>query len=274
MAARPLNVLESIQDSPSSTDGGSSSVGKAISLLTAFSDTDGGATLTELARVAGVPKSTAHRLLGVLRDAGLVDRDGMDWYLCTPMLRLGTLALRGGAGVLREVALPYLSELYELTHENVHLGVLDSTEVVYLDKIYGHHSTSTPSRVGSRLYAHTSGLGKAILSRSDTAAVRRVLNGGLRPATARSITLPGMFVRQLEVARHEGVAFDREECRDGLVCVAAPILGASGRAVAAISVAGSARTLKIDNIAGAVRGAAAQVSRKAGPDIELIAAGT
>lgn len=247
---------------------------KAISLLTAFNTTAGSATLTELARVAGVPKSTAHRLLGVLRDAGLIDRDGMDWYLRTPMLRLGTLALRGGAGVLREVALPHLSELYELTHENVHLGVLDGTEVVYLDKIYGHHSTSTPSRVGSRLYAHTSGLGKAILSRSGREPIRRVLESGLRPATVHLITLPGLFLRQLETARHEGVAFDREECREGLVCVAAPIIGASGRAVAAISVAGSARTLKIDQIAGAVRDAAAEVSRKAGPDIELIAAGS
>lgn len=253
---------------------GGGSVGKALSLLTAFGDTDGGATLTELAAIAGVPKSTAHRLLGVFRDAGLVDRDGMDWYLCAPMLRLGALALRGGAGVLREVALPYLAELYELTHENVHLGVLDGAEVIYLDKIYGHHSMSTPSRVGIRLNAHTSGLGKAILSRSDKHTIRRVLDGGLRPATARSIVLPGMFIRQLELAQREGVAFDREECREGLVCVAAPIIGPSGNAVAAISIAGSARTLKIDNIASAVRNAAVQVSRKAGPDVELIASGT
>lgn len=274
MTARPLNVLEPVVSHPAGTDGSSSSVTKAISLLTAFNSTSGGATLTELAKMAGVPKSTAHRLLGMLRDAGLVDREGMDWYLCAPMIRLGAIALRGGAGVLREVALPYLSELYELTHENVHLGVLDGTEVVYLDKIYGHHSMSTPSRVGSRLSAHTSGLGKAILSRSDKATIRRILEGGLRPATTRSIVLPGMFLRQLEVARHDGVAFDREECRDGLVCVAAPIVGPSGRAVAAISVAGSARTLKIDHIAGAVRNAAIHVSRKAGPDVELIATGT
>ncbi|NYI45048.1 DNA-binding IclR family transcriptional regulator [Nocardioides aromaticivorans] len=271
MRARPLDVSVPTLEH-STPDGGS--VGKAISLLTAFGDAAGGATLTELAHIAGVPKSTAHRLLGVLRDAGLVDRDGMDWYLCAPMLRLGAVALRGGAGVLREVALPYLSELYELTHENVHLGVLDGTDVVYLDKIYGHRSTSTPSRVGSRLNAHTSGLGKAILSRSDRTAVKRVLDGGLRPTTTRSIALPGMFLRQLEAARQEGVAFDREECREGLVCVAAPILGPSGRAVAAISVAGSARTLKIDAIASAVRNAAVQVSRKAGPDVDLIATGT
>lgn len=246
---------------------------KALALLTAFGNTSGSATLTELAQMAEVPKSTAHRLLGVLHDSGLVDRDGMDWYLRTPLIRLGAAALRGGTGVLREVALPYLTELYELTHENVHLGVLDNTDIVYLDKLYGHRSTCTPSRVGSRLAAHTSSLGKAILSRSDRSTVGGVVHGGLRPATMHSIVQPGSFLRQLDQARLDGVAFDREECREGLVCIGAPIIGPAGRAVAAISVAGSARTLKVDSLADSLRTAAAHISRKAGPDIDLIAAG-
>ncbi|WP_082981718.1 IclR family transcriptional regulator [Mycolicibacterium mucogenicum] len=267
-AAVPVAVAATM-----SHDTQKSSVRKAIALLTAFGDTTGSATLTELAAIAQVPKSTAHRLLGVLHDTGLVDRDGMDWYLRTPMIRLGSAALRGSTGVLREVALPYLTELYELTHENVHLGVLDRTEVVYLDKLYGHHSMCAPSRVGNRLRAHTSALGKAILSRSGRGTINQVIDAGLKPLTARSIVQPGVFVRQLELARREGVAFDREECREGLVCVGAPIVGLGGRAVAGISVAGSARTLKIDVLAGTIREAAAQISRKAGPDIDLIATG-
>ena len=102
-----------------------------------------------------------------------------------------------------------------------------------------------------------------------------VLDGGLRAATARSIVLPGMFIRQLEIARQAGEGFlDHEECREGLVCVAAPIVGPSGRAVAAISVAGATQTLKVEQIADAVHHAAAQISRKAGPDVELIASGS
>lgn len=258
--------------SASDKDSSTTSVDKAVSLLVAFNRTSGCATLTELARAAGLPKSTAHRLLGVLRNAGLVDRNEMDWYLRSPMLRLGALALRGEAGILREVALPYMAELYEETHENVHLAMLEGHAIVYLEKLYGHRSTPSPSRVGHRVPSHTSGLGKAMLALSDEATVRRVIMGGLRPATPRSLTLPGVFLRQLEAVRADGVAFDREETRLGLVCVAAAIVSPSGRPVAAISVAGSARSVKEDVLAAKVRAAAQQIARKAGPDADLLVA--
>jgi DNA-binding IclR family transcriptional regulator len=249
-----------------------SSVAKAATLLIAFNRTGGGATLTELAREAGIPKSTAHRLLGTLRDAGLVDRNGMDWYLRWPMVRLGALALRGGAGTMREVALPYMAELYEESHENIHLAMLEGPEVVYLEKVYGHHSTPSPSRVGHRVPAHVSALGKAILAYSAEDCVRRVIADGLRPMTPHSIVGPRILLRQLEAVRREGVAFDREESRQGLACCAAPILSPSGRPVAAISVAGSAQRLRLDVIAPKVRAAAQQIAAKAGPDVELLAA--
>lgn len=244
---------------------------KAVSLLIAFNRTSGGATLTELAREAGVSKSTAHRLLGMLRNAGLVDRNGMDWYLRSPVLRLGALALRGEASILREVALPYMTELYEETHENVHLAMLDGCEVVYLEKLYGHRSTPAPSRVGHRVACHTSALGKAMLAFSDEPTVRQTITRGLRPATPRSVTVPGMFLRQLEAARADTVAFDREETWLGLMCVASPIVGPSGRPVAAISVAGSTRTMNLDALATKVRAAAVEIARKAGPDVDLLA---
>ncbi|MEU1519859.1 IclR family transcriptional regulator [Streptomyces sp. NPDC005811] len=263
-AGRPSDVS---RESPTS------SVDKAVSLLIAFSHTSGGATLTELAREAGVSKSTAHRLLGMLRSAGLVDRDEMDWYLRSPVLRLGALALRGEAGILREVALPYMTELYEETHENVHLALLEGDEVVYLEKLYGHRSTPAPSRVGHRVPCHTSGLGKAMLAFSGEPAVRRVVADGLRPASARSVTVPGVFLRQLEAVRTDRVAYDREETWLGLTCVAAPILGPSGRPVAAISVAGCSRTMNLDALAPKVRAAATQIGRKTGPDVDLLAAG-
>lgn len=242
-----------------------------MSLLIAFRRTSGCATLTELAREASVSKSTAHRLLGMLRSAGLVDRHGMDWYLQSPVLQLGALALRGETGILREVAAPYMAELYEETHENVHLAMLDGREVVYLEKLYGHRSTPSPSRVGHRVPTHCSALGKAMLAFSDEETVRHVIAGGLRPATPRSITGPGALLRQLQAARTDRVAFDREESRLGLMCVASPIVSPSGRPVAAISVAGSVRTMNLDALAPKVRAAAAQIARKAGPDVDLLA---
>ena len=251
----------------------STSVDKAAALLMAFGRTGGCATLTELAREAGVTKSTAHRLLATLRSAGLVGRDDMDWYLLHPVVRLGALALRGETTLLREVALPYMAELYEETHENVHLAMLDGHEVVYLEKVYGHRSTPSPSRVGRRAASHTSGLGKAMLAFSDENTIREVVGEGLRPTTPRSIVLPHALDRQLEAIRDTGLAFDLEETREGLNCIAAPIISPAGRPVAAISVAGSTRTVRLERIASKVRAAAVQIARKAGPDVDLLARG-
>lgn len=270
MLVRPLDVESVSGERPRAA---SSSVDKAAALLMAFGQTGGCATLTELAREAGIPKSTAHRLLGTLRSAGLVDRNEMDWYLLHPVVRLGALALRGETALLREVALPYMAELYEETHENVHLAMLDGHEIVYLEKVYGHRSTPSPSRVGRRAPCHTSGLGKAILAFSDETTVRQVVSAGLRPMTPRSIVLPRVFARQLEAIRETGLAFDREETREGLNCIAAPIISPAGRPVAAISVAGSTRTVRPEIIAPKVRAAAAEIGRKAGPDVDLLAGG-
>jgi DNA-binding IclR family transcriptional regulator len=270
MSVRPLEVVP-----PTGTEerAASSSVDKAAALLLAFARTGGCATLTELAREAGIPKSTAHRLLGSLKSAGLVDRNEMDWYLLGPLARLGTLALRGETALLREVALPYMVELYEDTHENVHLAMLDSHEIVYLEKVYGHRSTPSPSRVGRRAPCHTSGLGKAMLAFSDESTVREIIGDGLRPMTPRSIVLPRVLARQLEAIRDTGVAFDLEETREGLTCVAVPIISPAGRPVAAVSVAGSSRAVRPEVVAPKLLAAAKEIGRKAGPDVELLATG-
>ncbi|MFP3459962.1 IclR family transcriptional regulator [Arthrobacter globiformis] len=248
-----------------------SSVHKAAALLIAFNHTGGCATLTELAREACLPKSTAHRLLGILREVGLVDRNDMEWYLRRPVLQLGALALRGGAGALREVALPYMTQLYEETHENVHLAMLEGCEVVYLEKVYGHRSAPSPSRVGHRVGAHVSAVGKAMLAFSDEGTIRDVIMSGLRPATPHSVISPRALLRQLEAVRSSGVAYDLEECRQGLTCVAAPVVTAEGRPVAAISVAGSTRTMRLDLVAEKVKAAAGKISVQAGPDVNLLA---
>ncbi|WP_435800031.1 IclR family transcriptional regulator domain-containing protein [Streptomyces canus] len=51
--------------------------------------------------------------------------------------------------LLREQLLPHLADLYELTHETVHLAVLRGTDIVYVNKIQGHRATRSPSRIGA-----------------------------------------------------------------------------------------------------------------------------
>ncbi len=122
------------------------SVGKALALLEAFRTASRPMGVTELARKAQLPKSTAYRLLAILREWGYVDRSGSDYCLGAHLFELGNLVPYCQPRGLREIALPHLVRLYETTHETVHLAVLDETDVLFIEKISGHPSASLPSR--------------------------------------------------------------------------------------------------------------------------------
>lgn len=247
-----------------------SSVGKALSLLRSFDRYPGGARLTELANDAGLARSSTHRLLGALRTAGLVDREGMDWYLSPSLVLLGAGAARGEANVLREVALPFMADLYEATKENVHLAFLSGVDVVYLEKLYGHASWPAPSRVGHRLPAYASALGKCLLAHAETDVVDAVLGGPMKRLTPMTTATPGALARQLKTVGATGVAIEREEAREGLACVAAPIRTSSGHVVAAISIGGRSGRFRPEAFAAVTRRAAESISARLGPSSDLL----
>ena len=154
-----------------------------------------------------------------------------------------------------------MEDLYERTRELVQLGVLDGHEVVYLDKIGGHASSTVVSRLGGRLPASCTGLGKAMLAHSSDDTVASAIERGLDRRTPNSIVDLGDFRRELAEIRRVGLAFDREEAQSGIVCVAAPIRG-SGRAIAALSITGPAdRKDVVERMGPAVAAAAAGVWR-------------
>ncbi len=226
------------ENSGSERDQLASSVGKALSLLDALAGKASEMGVTELARAAGMPKSTAFRLLSILGQKGLVERRGTDYCLGRRLFELGALVSEVKPLSLRHAALPFLEDLYELTHETVHLGVLDGTEVLYLEKIHGHNPVQSPSRVGGRLPAHCVGLGKAMLAFSNANTLRAVVSTGLPPLTPYSIVYPGKLLSALKNIREQGVAFDIQEAQLGLTCIAAPVLDEHGHAIAAVSVSG------------------------------------
>ena len=120
-----------------------------------------------------------------------------------------------------------MEDLYESTHETVHLGMLDGIEVIYVDKIAGHRGVSVPTSVGRRMPAHCTGLGKAILAFSDPELTNRVISAGLRRARPTRLSCP-MCCGRVGRARIRGVAYDREESVLGVACAAAPIRGQDG----------------------------------------------
>ncbi|MEV7085539.1 IclR family transcriptional regulator [Streptomyces sp. NPDC093085] len=236
-------------------------VDKAISLLVALGDrASNGAGVTELARRARLSKSTAHRVLGMLERNGVVERVGTDYRLGERLHHLGRAVYAPDSDGVRDLLLPYLSDLYEATRETVHLSVLNDTHVVYLAKLYGHRSPPVPSRIGGRLPAHATAVGKVLLA-YDSEAVERALGEPLASFTDRTIHRPDELLTELDLIRRTGVAFDDEEYQPGLVCVAAAVLGRSGRPVAALSVAGRRARTDTRRLSGDVRRVAAAASR-------------
>ncbi|OPX06674.1 hypothetical protein B1964_28465 [Gordonia sp. i37] len=220
-------------------DNSLNSVQKALALLNALASVGSKAGLTDLARRVGIPKSTAYRLLSVLTDAGIVERRGTDYLLGLRLFELGAATSRPASLNLRERALPFLEDLYEQTHQTVNLGILEGDEVLYIEKIFGHRSPTTPSHVGGRLPASCVALGKAMLAFSGPGIVRRLASQPLAAMTSRSTIQPGLLLNELKAARASGVAFDREGAELGLTCVAAPIFDVDKHVVAAVSVSSS-----------------------------------
>jgi DNA-binding IclR family transcriptional regulator len=240
------------------TPGRDTVLGKAAAVLFAFTADDSHLTLAELTRRTGLAKSSAHRLATDLVALRLLDRDEAGYRLGGQLFELGMRASveRG----LLEVATPFLEDVYERTHETVHLGVLEGTEVVYVAKIGGHRQASTPSRIGGRMPLHCTALGKAFLAWSPRTLLDEVVDGGLGRRTPRTITGAGILRRQLEQIVEQGVAYEREESAPGIVCVAAPVLDAADRPVAAVSATGPAGRFKPEAHAAQVRAAAAGIA--------------
>ena len=218
--------------------------------------------VSELARRTGLAKSTVHRLVGELARYDLVEvtREG---------IRLGMRLFELGQNVprqrsLMEAALPFMRDLQEATRETVHLAILDGTEVVYVEILHGADHPRLPSRVGGRMPAHATGVGKAILAFSSSSVVDAMIAGGLERRTPHTLVMPGALRNELHRIAESRVSFDREESGPGIVCAASPIFGRNGEVVAAISLTGWSSRLDVERVAPAVRTAASALSRQLG----------
>jgi DNA-binding IclR family transcriptional regulator len=232
-------------------------INRAVEVLTAFTQGPGTVlSLAELARRTGLPKPTLHRLLAALEVQRLVDKTATGYQLGMRLFELGEHVPRKHK--LREAALPFMQDLVEASHDTVHLAVLDGTDALYLERIHGHKTVNPASRVGGRLPAYCTGVGKALLAYNPDAAMR-VMAQPLTPRTAYTITGHQVLAEELVRIRQTGIAYDREENALGITCVAAPIVVAD-RAIGAVSITCSPAT-DVERYVPAVRAAALGIRR-------------
>jgi DNA-binding IclR family transcriptional regulator len=207
---------------------------RALDVLGAFDSEHRGLTLSALARRAGLPLATAHRLVGELQRWGALERSPSGEYVIGRRLwDLGLLApVQSG---LRQAASPFLHDLYGATLATVHLAVRDGTEVLYVDRLAGHVSVPVVSKIGSRLPMHATGVGKVLLAHSPADVVASVL-GDLFRVTPYTIINPARLLAQLERVRADGYATTGDEMSLGASSVAVPVRAPGDEVVAALGI--------------------------------------
>jgi IclR family acetate operon transcriptional repressor len=213
---------------------GTQTIDRGAQLLALVLDSEAPRGLGELAADAGLPKSTASRLLGALERNGLVEQEGL-----RGAFRAGPVLARfAGRGIsarrLIELAEGPMAALAETTGETINVAVAGPDGVEHLAQVDSTHFLGTSHWVGRRVPYHCSANGKVLLAFSAAGADA----GDLEARTSRTIVEPAQLAAELESIRREGFATAVDELELGLSAVAAPVLDDSGRAVAALSISG------------------------------------
>ena len=233
---------------------------RLLRVLDAFSAEHPELSLSDIARRADLPLTTAHRLVGELLAWGALERDSRGRYRVG--LRLWEVAALAPRGLgLREIAMPFLEDLYEATHENVQLAVLDGTDVVFLERISGRSAVRVLTRVGGRWPAHATGVGLVLLAYAPVETQERYLAGPLAAFTGKTITDPARLRRELAEVRRQGFAVSDGQVTLDALSVAAPVRAADHQVVAALSIVVPMGTTAPATLAPAVRTAALGISR-------------
>src|SRR5262249_11473432 len=151
---------------------------KGLDVLEALADAGREASLLEVAGSAGLTKTTAHRILGVLESRGFVERASRQsgYRLGLRLWQVGSQAV--GHRRLREVARPFLEALATDTEEHVNLAVLDGHDAVFVDIIESSKPIRPYAYVGARVPAHCSATGKALLAFQPDAALASLAGAG------------------------------------------------------------------------------------------------
>lgn len=250
------------------------SLAKGFRVLQAFTAEEPELKLAEVARRAGLDNGTAYRLLETLVLLGYLERfpETKQYRLTLKPLELGFAAI--ARMDLRTIAQPELRTLVGTVREAASVGILDRDEVVYIERYQeGQVRLGVDIRVGSRIPAYCTAIGHSILAFLPRAETRRILGLSRRvrvnehtPVTLEEIE------EQLAEVRAVGYAISDSTYIAGLRVLAAPIIGADGCAIAALSVAAPSPRMPLKEFveltAGPVTAAAAKIAHA------LSAAGT
>ncbi len=225
------------------------SIDKALDLLEFLSANEQETGITEISKKLHMGLSTVHRIVSTLKSRGYVIQNQQ-----TTKYRLGIKLFELGCAVqstkrLVEITKPYLRQLSQSTNETANLAILEGKEVIYLAKAESSEVLTTNIKVGTRLPAHCTALGKALLVFISDWEFESLYKSDepLSSLTSKSISSLEELKKDLKKVKEQGYAVDREEYKIGINCISVPIFGRN-EAIAAISITGPSSRFTIDEM--------------------------
>ena len=242
-------------------------LGRAFDILEALSVENTPMTLSEISKAVGLSKSTAHRILTEMLERSYVAKtDTGSYTVGFKIIEIASTHINN-LELLTEAA-PFLSKITRELDLTAHLGILDGSDVVYLEKLDGHPNSQRYTQVGHRSPGFCSSIGKCLMAGMSSEELGDVLDlCDFQRYTKNTITDRREFIQHLRQVRSQGWAMDDEEFEEGHRCVGATVYDYRGLPVAAISASGSASVLtdeKLDETIEKVKLWASQLSRQIG----------
>ncbi|GAB7389140.1 IclR family transcriptional regulator [Bacillaceae bacterium] len=218
--------------------GSLSSVRNAIRILREFSQDEPELGITELSLRLDISKSSVHRLLKTLSEENLVKKNKKTrkYHLWLAAFEIGSVVYNGLE--VCQTALPLLKKMTQTVPGVIQLVIYDHGEIVYLLKLPEDKETRIFNSMGKRVSAHCTASGKVLLAHQSEKEIARVLRGGLKACTCKTITSAEQLKRELKKIREQGFGTSREEFKLGICSLAVPVFNDRKQVVAAISATG------------------------------------
>lgn len=234
--------------------------GRAFAVLDTFSAKNRRQSLSSISRRSGLPLTTVHRLVHELvAQSALVRGTDGDYEIGRKIWSLGMLA--SVHAELRELALPYMEDVYGLGNDAVQIAVLDGLRCLIVDRIAGSRTMSVLSKPGTRLPLHATGVGKILLAYGGDELHEAALTP-LERFTEQTVTDVAILEEQLHFIKLHGYAITYAELTEGAVSVAVPVRGKSGVVIAALGVVLPDSTAEPQRMVPVLQVTAAALSKK------------
>ena len=257
-AQRKVNVKSTTETdiataAPRRSDAYVESFAKGLAVIRSFGPDSRRMTLSEVAERSTLTRAAARRILLTLLELGYVSQEGRTFALTPRILDLGYSYL--SSMPLSTLAQPVMVELGSRFNHSVSVAALDGTEVVYLLRVPKRNLLNSPgiSLAGMRLPAYVSSMGRVLLAALPADELKRVLDASdLRALTPKTVYQRAALEEEIRKCGRQGYSLIVDEMEEGLSAVAAPIIDAGGRTIAAMNIAFNTGVVKRQELLGSI----------------------